>query len=209
VIAIIDYQMGNLRSVEKAFLKVGARAIVTSDKNKIKKAKKVVLPGVGAFGDGMKELKKFGLINVIKDTIAEGKPFFGICLGMQLLFDKSEEAPGVNGLGVLEGAVKKFKFTKGSGTFVKKVPHMGWNQIKVKSQKSKVKILESTLNNSYFYFVHSYYCDPKDMSIITATTDYGIEFASMVVKDNIFGCQFHPEKSQDAGLNILERFVRI
>lgn len=195
MIAIIDYQMGNLRSVEKAFLKVGGRAIVTSDKNKIIKANRVVLPGVGAFGDGMKELKKLGLIGVIKDVIAEGKPFFGICLGMQLLFDKSEEAPGVSGLGVLEGEVKKFKFTKGSGTFVKKVPHMGWNRI--------------TPGGAYVYFVHSYYCAPKDKGIITATTDYGINFASMIRKDNIWGCQFHPEKSQDVGLKILSNFMSL
>lgn len=192
MIAIIDYQMGNLRSVEKAFLKVGARVIVTSSKSRIIKAKKVVLPGVGAFGDGMKELRKFGLVKIVKEAITDGKPFFGICLGMQLLFEKSEEAKGISGLGVLKGAVKKFRLKQPL-----KVPHMGWNQLKGVSGKP------------YVYFVHSYYCDPKDKSIITAKTDYGIEFASMVNKDNIYGCQFHPEKSQDVGLRILEKFVKI
>lgn len=196
MIAIIDYQMGNLRSVEKAFLKVGARAVVTSDKGKIIKAKKVVLPGVGAFGDGMKELKKVGLVEIIKGSVSEGKPFFGVCLGMQLLFEKSEEAPGVKGLCILGGEVKKFRFPKRYtlNAIRYKVPHMGWNRI--------------TPGGAYVYFVHSYYCAPKDKSIITATTDYGINFASMIKKDNIFGCQFHPEKSQDAGLKILENFIR-
>jgi len=209
MIAIIDYQMGNLRSVQKAFLKMGARAIITSSKSEIARAKKVVLPGVGAFGDGMKELKKLGLIQIIKDSICDDKPFFGICLGMQLLFDKSEEAPGVKGLGILKGDVKKFKLPS---TY--KIPHMGWNQIKVKIQKAKGKSKECFLlkyipNNSYVYFVHSYYCDPEDKKIIAATTDYGIDFASMICKDNIFGCQFHPEKSQDIGLNIVKNFVRL
>ena len=190
MIAVIDYQMANLRSVQKAFLKVGGRAIVTSDKNKIMKAEKIVLPGVGAFGDGMRELEKGGFVRIIKDAVAEGKPFFGVCLGMQLLFDKSDEAPGVKGLGLLKGDVKKF-----SPRLKLKVPHMGWNQI--------------TPGGSYVYFVHSYYCVPKDKSVIAATTNYGINFASMIQKDNIYGCQFHPEKSQDAGLKILKRFVRL
>jgi len=190
VIAIIDYQMANLRSVQKAFLKVGGHAAVTSDKNKIMKAEKIVLPGVGAFGDGMKELQKAGFVKIIKDAVSEGKPFFGVCLGMQLLFEKSEEAPGVKGLGLLKGDVKKF-----SSQLKLKVPHMGWNQIMP--------------GGSYVYFVHSYYCVPKDKNIITATTDYGINFASMIQKGNIYGCQFHPEKSQDTGLKILENFVRI
>lgn len=188
MIAIIDYQMGNLRSVEKAFLKVGGRAIVTSDKNKISKADKIVLPGVGAFGDGLRELKKLRLLDVIKKSIAAGKPFFGICLGMQLLFEESEEAKGVAGLGILEGDVKRFRLKPPL-----KVPHMGWNQLD---------------NGAYVYFVHSYYCVPKDKSIVSAKTEYGIEFASMVTKDNICGCQFHPEKSQDVGLKILEDFVK-
>ncbi|PIR65358.1 MAG: imidazole glycerol phosphate synthase subunit HisH [Candidatus Omnitrophica bacterium CG10_big_fil_rev_8_21_14_0_10_43_8] len=191
MIAIIDYQMGNLRSVEKAFLKAGARAVVTSDRNKILKAKKVVLPGVGAFGDVMKELKKLRLISVIKDSINDSKPFFGVCLGMQLLFEKSEEAKGIPGLGILKGSVKKFRLKPPL-----KVPHMGWNQLKGISGKP------------YVYFVHSYYCDPKDKDIITATTDYGINFASMIQKGNIYGCQFHPEKSQGSGLKILESFIK-
>ena len=213
MIAIIDYQMGNLRSVEKAFLKVGGDATVTSDKNKIRRAKKVVLPGVGAFGDGMKELRKASFAEVIKDSIKEGKPFFGVCLGMQLLFEKSEEAPGVNGLGILEGAVKKFRFPKRYtlNAIRYKVPHMGWNQLRVKGQGLRVKenILNSIDDGVYVYFVHSYYCAPKDKNIITATTDYGINFASMIQKNNIYGCQFHPEKSQDAGLKILEKFVKL
>jgi len=202
MIAIIDYQMGNLRSVQKAFFKMGARAVVTSSKSEIARAKKVILPGVGAFGDGMKELKKLGLIQIIKDAICDDKPFFGICLGMQLLFDKSEEAPGIKGLGILKGDVKKFKLPS---TY--KIPHMGWNQIKKSADKRG--LLRDIPDNSYVYFVHSYYCDPKDKTIITATTDYSIDFASMICKDNIFGCQFHPEKSQNTGLNIVKNFVRL
>lgn len=203
MIAIIDYQMGNLRSVEKAFLKVGGNAIVTSDKNKIKMAKKIVLPGVGAFGDGMKELRKAGFVEVIKDFIKGGKPFFGVCLGMQLLFEKSEEAKGILGLGVLDGKVKRF-----SSKYGLKIPHMGWNQINIR-RGEVTSPLQGVFDGAYMYFVHSYYCAPEDKSIITATTDYGINFASMIRKGNVFGCQFHPEKSQDAGLKILERFVKI
>jgi glutamine amidotransferase len=205
MITIIDYQMGNLRSVQKAFLNVGGRAIVTSDKSKIARSQKVVLPGVGAFRDGMKELKKLGLVSLIKDSINDKKPFFGICLGMQLLFETSEEAPGVKGLGILKGKVKKFHPS------LLKVPHMGWNQLKVKGERLRGNglLLNGIKSAEYVYFVHSYYCEPEDKAVVTATTNYGIDFAAAICKDNIFGCQFHPEKSQDAGLEILKNFVRL
>ncbi len=202
MIAIIDYQMGNLRSVEKAFLKMGADAIVTSSKAKIAKAEKVVLPGVGASGDGMKELRKFGLVETIKKVVSEKKPFLGICLGMQLLFEESEEGGKVKQLGILKGRVRKLSFKKQL-----KVPHMGWNQIKRKDKTCE--LLEKIPDSSYVYFVHSYYCDPADKNIIAAVTDYGIDFTSIISKENIFGCQFHPEKSQDIGLKIIENFVRL
>lgn len=210
MIAIIDYQMGNLRSVEKAFLKVGARAVTTSDKNKISRADKIVLPGVGAFGDGMKELKKHGFVNIIKDAIAEGNPFFGICLGMQLLFEASEEAPGVEGLGIFEGKVKRFRFSSKlqAPNSKLKIPHMGWNRIVWSRELGVGSLIDNVVNGAYVYFVHSYYCDPKDKSIIAATTNYGMDFAAAVSRDNVCGCQFHPEKSQDVGLKILENFVK-
>jgi len=200
MIAIIDYQMGNLGSVQKAFLKAGGNAIVTSDKAEISRAKKIVLPGVGASGDGMKELKKLGLVKIIKDSVRDGKPFFGICLGMQLLFEKSQESGGVELLGLLKGKVKKFP-----SNLNLKVPHMGWNQIN--KITSKCDLLKDVPDDSYVYFVHSYYCEALDKNIITGVTDYGIKFASVIRKNNIFGCQFHPEKSQDTGLKILENFI--
>ncbi len=203
MIAIIDYQMGNFSSVQKAFKKAGGNAIITSDKGKIISAKAVVLPGVGAFGDGIKELKKLGLIKIIKDFIAAGKPFLGICLGMQLLFEESQEAPGVKGLGILEGRVKRFP----SGGKLK-VPHMGWNQIKSRG-RLKPPLLKGISDGSYVYFVHSYYCRPRDKNIVVAETNYGIDFPAMICRENILGCQFHPEKSQDIGLRILRNFIRL
>lgn len=205
MIAVIDYGMGNLRSVQKALEVAGAKARVTCRPEDIKKCDKVVFPGVGAFGDAMKELKRFNLAEAIKDSIRAGKPFLGLCLGMQLLFDKSDEAPGVKGLGVLKGDVKKFKLKN------LKVPHMGWNEI-VHGRRSTVhdpSILKGVPNDSYMYFVHSYYVRPEDKKSILTTTDYGIKFASGVAKDNIYGLQFHPEKSQDLGLKILRNFVKL
>jgi len=202
-IAVIDYGMGNLRSVEKALDLAGADTVVTSKSSRIEKCGKLVFPGVGSFGDAMKELKARRLIEPIKAAIISGKPFLGLCLGLQLLFEKSEEAPGVKGLGILAGEVKRFR----SKTL--KVPHMGWNEIEIRSRNSGAGILKNIPNNSYMYFVHSYYVKPEDKSMILTTTDYGIKFVSAVAADNVYGLQFHPEKSQAVGLKILKNFVRL
>lgn len=204
-IAIIDYGMGNLRSVEKALEISGAETIVTSRVWDIEKSSKIVLPGVGSFGDAMKELKARRLIEPIKDAIKSGKPFLGLCLGLQLLFEKSEEARGVRGLGILEGEVKRFR----SRTL--KVPHMGWNNIaySVECMAYSKKIFKGVPDNSYMYFVHSYYVKPKDPGVVLTTTDYGIKFVSAVAMGNVYGLQFHPEKSQAIGLKILKNFVRL
>ena len=213
MIAVIDYGMGNLRSVQKALEVVGAKAKVTSSAKDLEKCEKIVFPGVGAFGESMKELKKRKLIAPIKNAIADGKPFLGLCLGLQLLFEKSEESPGVRGLCVLEGESKRFK----SGYQVAssrwqglKVPHMGWNSVKVARRKAQgARILNGVPSGSYVYFVHSYYVKPKDKNVILTTTDYGIDFVSGICKDNVYGFQFHPEKSQELGLKILKNFVRL
>ena len=229
MIAVIDYGMGNLRSVEKALHVVGAKTKVTSCPKDLAKAEKVVFPGVGSFGAAMKELKRRRLIEPIKDAIAEGKYFLGLCLGMQLLFEKSDESPGVKGLCVLRGDVRRFKFTKDERRKTKdelKVPHMGWNSIRRSSfvdRRSSLSgrlrfaplsfvdrrssILNGVPDNAYMYFAHSYYANPKDKGVILTTTDYGIKFASGVAKDNVFGLQFHPEKSQAVGLRMLKNFV--
>ena len=201
MIAVIDYGMGNLRSVQKALEEVGAKTLVTSKPADIKKCDKVVFPGVGAFGDAMKEVRRIGMDDAIQGAIEDGKAFLGLCLGLQLLFEKSEEAPGVNGLSVLKGEAKRFRFSDKSGL---KVPHMGWNTIETVAGSGLFKGIPK---DPYVYFVHSYYVKPKDGSVILTTTDYGIEFASGVRKDNIYGLQFHPEKSQAAGLHILRNFI--
>lgn len=215
MIAVIDYGMGNLRSVEKALQVSGAKTKVTSLPGDLKRCDKIVFPGVGAFGEAMKELKRLKLVEPIKAAIAEGKPFLGLCLGLQLLFESSDEAPGVKGLCVLKGEVKRFR-VKGL-----KVPHMGWNGVHVarhprqhgaKAGAGKTQdtsIMKGVPNGSYVYFVHSYYVKPKDNSVILTTTDYGIKFVSSVCKGNIYGFQFHPEKSQELGLKILKNFVRL
>jgi len=202
-IAVIDYGMGNLRSVQKALQLVGAKARITSRPEDLKKADKLVFPGVGAFGEAMAELDKLGLTMPIRDAIASGKYFLGLCLGLQLLFEKSEEAPGVKGLAVLKGQVKRFKFKDAA----LKVPHMGWNTLNYRRRNEP--ILKGIPSNSYVYFVHSYYVKPKDAGAALTTTEYGIEFVSGVRKDNVCGFQFHPEKSQDLGLKILKNFVRL
>lgn len=198
MIVVIDYGMGNLHSVRKALEVVGAKVKVSSRPEDIKKAKKIVFPGVGAFGEAMKELKRRSLVQPIKDAINTDTPFLGLCLGLQLLFEKSDEAPGVKGLCVLDGEVKRFKVKE------LKVPHMGWNNI---AYSLKPAILKGIPNGSYMYFVHSYFVLPKDKNVILTTTDYGINFTSGVCKDNIYGFQFHPEKSQALGLKILKNFV--
>ena len=207
MIVVIDYGMGNLRSVAKALERAGANEVkLSSDAGIIQQADKVVLPGVGAIKEAMRELKRLGLIKVINKNIFK-KPFLGICLGLQLLFERSEEGGRVRGLGVFKGTVRRFPDKL-------KVPHMGWNQIKVKRQNAKGKtkergILKNISDGSYFYFCHSYYAAPQDKNIIAATTDYGLEFASAIRKDNLFACQFHPEKSQSLGLKLLKNFVEL
>ena len=205
MITVIDYGMGNLHSVRKALEVVGADTMVSSGAEDISKADKIVFPGVGSFGEAMKELNKRRLVKPIKDAIACGKPFLGLCLGLQLLFERSEESPGVKGLCILKGDVKKFKL-KGL-----KVPHMGWNNIaySLKLKAVSSKILKNVPNNSYMYFVHSYYVKPADKGAILTTTDYGIDFVSGVCKDNVYAFQFHPEKSQSVGLKILKNFVEL
>lgn len=201
-IAIIDYEMGNLKSVAKAFEHVGASVVVTRNAQEIRSAAKIVLPGVGAYQHCMENLEKYDLIDVIGEQIRGGKPFLGICLGLQLLFDESEENGGTRGLGIVPGVVKKFDF--GSDL---KVPHMGWNQIRFDSSDNA--LFKSLDEGAEFYFVHSYYVCPEDESVIAAATEYGIDFCSAIHRDNIFACQFHPEKSQKNGLKIINNFFRL
>ena len=196
MIAIIDYGMGNLRSVLKAFEAVGSKAQITHKAEDILKADKVVLPGVGAMGPAMQKLQELSLISPIHQVIREGKPFLGICLGLQLLFDKSSEGGFSEGLEVLQGDVERFSELK--------VPHMGWNQIKV--QPAGNKMFQGLPPEENFYFCHSYFVKPRDVSIAAGITLYGIDFVSAIVRDNIWGVQFHPEKSQKPGLQILKNF---
>ncbi len=200
MIAIVDYGMGNLRSVSKAFQSQQFPAIVTSDPDDIAGATGLVLPGVGAFGDCVKNLGEYGLIDPIKEFIDSGRPFLGICLGLQVLFEESEEAPGVKGLGLIKGKVVKFPDFKKEGL---KVPHMGWNQVTIKKD---VPILKGVKDGSWFYFVHSYYPKCEDDSVSAVKTFYGFEFTAAVAKDNIFASQFHPEKSSALGLKIIQNF---
>jgi len=198
MIAIIDYGMGNLRSVHKAFEHLGIEAVVTRNPKKIADAKKVVLPGVGAFKDCMHNLEEFKLIEPVVHAIRSGKPFLGICLGMQLLLTESEEFGRHKGLNLIPGKVVRFP-PKGD----LKVPQIGWNRIR---KKKDVPCLKAVPADSYVYFVHSYYAVPKDPKVVATTTEYGVEFCSSLQKDNVFATQFHPEKSQGVGLNILKAF---
>ena len=205
MIAIIDYGMGNLRSVQKGFEAVGAKAIVTSDSKKILSARSVVLPGVGAFKACMDNLEKFDLIDTVKQSVQSGKPFLGVCLGLQLLFSQAEEFGSVSGLGILKGKVVGFKDEPNSGDPLK-IPHMGWNNVEVKPSHP---LFDSVPNQSYFYFVHSYYVVPEDRATVATTTNYGIEFVSGIHHENIHAFQFHPEKSQQLGLTVLKNFSRL
>lgn len=200
-IAIIDYQMGNLRSVQKGFEKVGHQALITSEASDIARAERVVLPGVGAFGDAMAELKRRDLVGPIREAIESGKPFLGICLGLQLLFDVGYEGGEFEGLGILRGKVVRFDLAPPL-----KVPHMGWNE---GSFKKRPPHLAGLADGTFFYFVHSYYVVPEDPSLIAIEADYGHPFCAAIWRDNLFATQFHPEKSQADGLHILKNFAEL
>lgn len=197
-VAVVDYGMGNLRSVQKALEKVGCHASVTSDPGHISSAEGVILPGVGAFRDCMANLTQAQLVDPVREAIAEGKPFLGICLGMQLLLSVSEEFGVHEGLDLIPGRVVRFPHWKDL-----KVPHMGWNRVHFSGNNPLFKGIPE---GSFFYFVHSYYADPEDTEVVAGWTEYGVRFCSAISRDNIFACQFHPEKSQRWGLKILENF---
>jgi glutamine amidotransferase len=199
MIVIVDYGMGNLRSVQKGFEKAGYDALITSDPAQVREAAKIVLPGVGAFEDAIAELRRRDLVRPILEAIDAGKPFLGICLGLQLLFDVSYENGRHEGLGVLRGEVVRFDLPPEYS-----VPHMGWNQLRIRRQ---APILEGIAEGAYFYFVHSYYVAPRDASVIATETDYPERFCSMICRDNLFATQFHPEKSQSDGLRMLQNFA--
>lgn len=201
MIAIVDYGMGNLRSVEKGIARSGAATLVTSDPAQILAARGVVLPGVGAFGACMDNLARYGLTDTIRRVVDSGRPFLGICLGLQLLFEESEEFGPVAGLGILRGRVVRFAGPALEGL---KIPQMGWNRLRV---RRPVAELAGLGDEPFVYFVHSYYAVPDDPGLVVASTDYGVEFAAAISWRNVFACQFHPEKSQAVGLRILENFV--
>ncbi len=201
MIAIIDYDAGNIKSVEKAFMALEQDVIVTRDKEIILSAEGVVLPGVGAFGDAMQKLKDYDLVDTIHQVVAKNTPFLGICLGLQLLFESSDETPGVEGLGVLEGKI--VRIPEGEGL---KIPHIGWNSL---SYPGIGRLYKDIPEGSYVYFVHSYYLQAKDETIVKAATEYGVTIHASVEKNNVFACQFHPEKSSSVGMKILENFVSV
>ena len=202
MIAIIDYDMGNIHSVQKALESLGEKTVIAATPKEIKAADKVVLPGVGAYDDAVMALEKKNLLPALKEFIAQKKIFLGICLGMQLLFEDSQEAKVKHGLGILKGKSLRFKEKPGL-----KVPHMGWNQLS--KIDAECPLLKGVVKGSYVYFCHSYYPAPANKSVTAATTDYGIDFSSVVWQDNIYGVQFHPEKSQDVGMRILKNFIAL
>lgn len=201
MIAIIDYDAGNIKSVEKALQFLGAEAVITRDRDTILQADHVILPGVGAFGDAMQKLHDYGLVEVIRQVVEKKTPFLGICLGLQLMFDRSEESPGVEGLGILNGEIRRIPDKEGL-----KVPHIGWNSLKFPKQG---KLYKGIPEDSYVYFVHSYYLQAEDTDIVAATAEYGTLIHASVEKENVFACQFHPEKSSAVGLQILKNFISV
>ena len=201
MIAIIDYDAGNIKSVDKALKRLGQEAVVTRDHETILGADRVILPGVGAFGDAMGKLEQFGLDKVIHEVVRKNTPFLGICLGLQLLFESSEESPGVKGLGVLKGEIVRIPESGGL-----KIPHMGWNSLRFPRSG---RLFAGLPEEPYVYFVHSYYLRAEDAGIVTAVTEYGTEIHASVENGNVFACQFHPEKSSDTGIQILKNFVEI
>ena len=201
MIAIIDYDAGNLKSVEKALLSLGEEVLITREREALLRADKVILPGVGNFGDAMEKLKSYGLVPVIHELAEMGKPFLGICLGLQLLFERSDEAPGVEGLGILKGEIVRIP----DGEELK-VPHIGWNSLHLQNGG---RLFRNLPEEPYVYFVHSYYLKAEDPEIVKATTEYGVTIDASVEQGNVFACQFHPEKSSRVGLKILENFAKL
>ena len=201
MIAIIDYDAGNIKSVEKALHYLGEEAVITRDRDTILGADRVILPGVGAFGDAMEKLRTYELDKVIQEVVAQNTPFLGICLGLQLLFESSEESEGVEGLGILKGKVVRLPVENNL-----KIPHIGWNSLKYPNPG---RLFTGIAEDSYVYFVHSYYLQAKDTSIVTATTEYGTLIHASVEQGNVFACQFHPEKSSEVGMQILKNFLTI
>lgn len=201
MIAIIDYDAGNLKSVEKALTALGEKPVVSRDKELLLSADKVILPGVGSFGDAMEKLHQYELVDVIHQVVSRGTPFLGICLGLQLFFESSGESKGVRGLSLLPGKIVRFPDTPGL-----KVPHMGWNRLDIKPGTRLFKGIDS---GAYVYFVHSYYLEAGRESDVAASATYGIRFGASVECENLFACQFHPEKSGDTGLNILKNFIEL
>ena len=201
MIAVIDYDAGNLKSVEKALQALGEEVLVTREREELLAADKVILPGVGNFGDAMEKLKGYGLVSVIRELAQMGKPFLGICLGLQLLFERSDEAPGVEGLGILKGEILRIPDKDGL-----KVPHIGWNSLHLQHEG---RLFQGLPEESYVYFVHSYYLKAEDPQIVKATTGYGVTIDASVEQGNVFACQFHPEKSSRVGLKILENFAKL
>lgn len=201
MIAIIDYDAGNIKSVEKALQYLGEETCVTRDPEEILSAEKVILPGVGAFGDAMQKLHQYGLVEVIKEVVNRRKPLLGICLGLQLLFESSEESPGVEGLGILKGKIVRFPEDAGV-----KIPHVGWNSLQYPNSG---RLFANVPENAFVYFVHSYYLKAEDPQIVTASAWYGTPIHASVEKDQVFACQFHPEKSSETGLRILKNFVML
>lgn len=201
MIAIIDYDAGNIKSVEKALIALGEKPVLTRDRDTILEADRVILPGVGAFGDAMENLHRYGLVDVIREVAAKGTPFLGICLGLQLLFERSEETPGVEGIGLLKGEILRIPAKEGL-----KIPHIGWNSLKVRPDAALFRGLGE---EPYVYFVHSYYLKAADESIVSASAEYGVHIHASVESGNIFACQFHPEKSSQVGLTILRNFASV
>lgn len=201
MIALIDYDAGNIRSVEKALVSLGQEVCVTRDREALLHADKVILPGVGAFGDAMGHLREYGLTDVIYEIVDKKTPFLGICLGLQLLFERSDETPGVEGLGILKGEI--LRIPDGEGL---KIPHMGWNSLKLQNDG---RLFRGLWEKPYVYFVHSYYLKAEEEQIVKATTCYGTLIHASVEQDNIFACQFHPEKSSGTGLRILKNFAEL
>jgi len=206
MIAIIDYDAGNIKSVQKALLSLGEEVVLTRNPQEILQAEKVILPGVGSFGDAMQKLKEYNLIDVIYQVVEKKTPFLGICLGLQLMFESSQESEGVEGLGILKGKIVRIPDSLDESNKPRKIPHIGWNSLYFPKES---RLFAGLPQESYVYFVHSYYLQAQEEDIVAATAEYGVTIHAAVEKDNVFACQFHPEKSSEVGLTILKNFVQI